>query len=123
MIVRTITLLLLLAWVCPLLADEENTPAATPAPGIFHRIIGVFHKSKDKDAEAKDKKLELTISFAPDPVKLSQGREIQVTLMLTNRTGKFVQLDFPTTQRFEVLLRNQAGENGDTMVGRTILLE
>jgi hypothetical protein len=110
MIVRIITLLLLMACVRPLLADEENTPAPTPTPGIFHRIIHIFHKDNGGDPKAKEKKLELTLDFTPQPVKLSAGKEIQVTLVLTNKTGKFVRLDFPTTQRFEVVLRNQAGK-------------
>ena len=106
MIVRLIALVLLLASVRPLFANEETTPQPTPTPGFFHRALNVFHKDKPK----ADKKLQLTLSYSPQPVKLSAGKEIQVTLVLTNGTGKFVQLSFPTTQRVEVLLRNEAGK-------------
>jgi len=109
MIVRIITFLILIACVRPLFADEENAPAATPPPSIFHRIIHVFHRDK-VDPKTKDKKLVLTMDFTPQPVKLTEGNKIQVTLLLTNKTGRFVQLDFPTTQRIEVLLHNQAGK-------------
>ena len=109
MTVRIAVFLLLISWALPLFANEENAAPPTPTPGIFHRIVNIFHKDKG-DARAKDKKLELALNFSPDPVKLSAGKEIQVTLVLTNRTGRFVQLDFPTTQRIEVLLRNQAGK-------------
>jgi hypothetical protein len=104
-------LLLLLACFHPLLADEETAPAPTPTPGFFHRIINVFHKDKAAEERAqKEKKLDLTLDFSPQPVKLSEGKEIQVTLVLTNRTGRFAQFTFPTTQRIEVLLRNHAGK-------------
>lgn len=110
MILRLTVLLLLMASARPLLADEENPQASpTPKPGIFHRIINVFHKDNG-DVPAKEKKLALSLDFAPQPVKLSDGKEIQVTLTLTNDTGRFVQLDFPTTQRVEVLLRNETGK-------------
>lgn len=111
MIVRHATLLLLLACVHPLFADEETAPSPTPTPGFFHRIINVFHKDKAaEEAAQKAKKLDLTLDFSPNPVKLSEGNEIQVTLVLTNKTGKFVQLTFPTSQRIEVLLRDHTGK-------------
>lgn len=117
MIARLSAFLLFFAFALPLLADEEAAPQPTPKPGFFHRIINVFHKDKapDKTSTPKkagkgEKKLLLTLDFSPQPVKLSQGREIRVTLVLTNKTDKLVQLTFPTTQRIEVLLRNEAGK-------------
>ena len=112
MSVRIIAFLMLLASIHPLFAEEESaTPTPTPRPGIFHRIVNVFHKDKPaKDAKGKDKKLELSLDYSPQPMKLSEGNKIQVTVRLTNKTGKFAQLDFPSTQRIEVLLRNQAGK-------------
>jgi hypothetical protein len=114
MIVRIVAFLLFIASIQPLLADEENPQSPTPRPGILHRMLNVFHKGKPAgkalDPKEKNKSLVLSLSFAPQPVKLSEGNKIQVMLQLTNGTGKFVQLDFPTTQRIEVLLRNQAGK-------------
>jgi len=81
-------------------------------PGFFQRIIHVFHK--DKPEQEKNRKtgrdLELTMVVSPQPLKLSETHEIQVTLRVTNNTSKVVQLDFPTTQRVEVLLRNPSGK-------------
>ena len=115
MIVRISALLLLLAFIQPLAANEETAaPQPTPTPGFFHRVVSavnIFHKDKPKAKAAKDeKKLELSLDYAPQPVKLAEGKELRVTLVLTNKTGKFVQLTFPTTQRIEVLLRNDAGK-------------
>jgi hypothetical protein len=112
MSVRIIAVLILLASVHPLLAEEDAaTPTPTPRPCILHRIVNVFHKDKAaEEARKKAKKLELTVEITPQPVKLSDGNKIQVTVRLTNKTDKFVQLEFPTTQRIEVLLRNPAGK-------------
>jgi len=113
MIFRFIAFFLLLAFTNPAFAEEESAPSPTPRPGIFHRMINVFHKEKkDKpdDEKKKSKTLDLTMELSPQPLKLSQSHEIQVTLRLTNNTGKLAQLDFPTTQRIEVLLRNETGK-------------
>jgi len=114
---RTLCILLLLSLTIPLFAEEENTQPDQPRPGMFQRMIHVFHKGKDKDASAdqeggkkKSKTLNLTMEVSPDPLKLSESHQIQVTLRLTNNTPKMVQLNFPTTQRIEVLLRNATGK-------------
>lgn len=113
MIFRTVALLLLLTLGNSLFAEEETSPAPTPKPGIVHRVINFFHKDKTKAAskETKDgKRLDLAMTISPQPLKLSDTHEISVTLTLTNNTDKLTQLDFPTTQRVEVLLRNEAGK-------------
>lgn len=115
---RTVVFLLLLTWTNAVFAEEESTPSATPRPGFFKRAINAvnpFHKDKgraqdDKKAKTRAKKLELTMEISPLPLKLSETHEIQVKLVLTNNSHKIVQLDFPSTQRIEVLLRNQTGK-------------
>ena len=42
--------------------------------------------------------------------KLGDTRQLTVTLRLENKGKRLVQLDFPTTQRIEVLVRNTAGK-------------
>jgi hypothetical protein len=46
----------------------------------------------------------------PIPLKLSEVRTCKVTLQLANRGRKLVQLDFPTSQRIEVLLKHADGK-------------
>lgn len=60
--------------------------------------------------EVNGKRLALSMEIAPAPVKLSEARTIQVTLRLANRSKKFAQLSFPTTQRIEVLVKNKQGK-------------
>jgi len=61
----------------------------------------------------KTHRLELNLRMDPSPVRLSETRRIDVTLLLSNRSSRFVQLEFPTTQRFEMLLHDA---NGKTLV-------
>lgn len=68
--------------------------------------------AKEKGAVQKALKsngLEMSLNLAPHPLSLSETRRIQVTLRLTNVSRRFVQLEFPTTQRIELLLRDKAG--------------
>ena len=58
----------------------------------------------------KTRGLELNLRLEPFPVSLSETRRIEAVLRLTNRSSRFVQLEFPTTQRFEMLLRDAAGK-------------
>lgn len=116
MMVRCIvTLSALLICATLALAEEENSQTESPHQGIFQRITHVFHKdranqpSQDHGKPKRDG-LELKITVSPDPLKLSEAHKIDVMLQLTNHSRKVAQLDFPTTQRFEVLLRTDSGK-------------
>ncbi len=56
------------------------------------------------------KNLIPTISIDPTPLKLSDVRTMKVTLQLANKGKKLAQLDFPTTQRIEVLVKDATGK-------------
>ena len=84
--------------------------AETEKPGMLSRVIGIFRSSEGQDVERRWKQLILTMKLAPLPVKLGETRQLQVTLQLTNRSKKFVQLEFPTTQRIEVLVKRTDGK-------------
>ncbi|MDD5350784.1 MAG: BsuPI-related putative proteinase inhibitor [Chthoniobacteraceae bacterium] len=88
------------------------------ARGVANRAVSWvpgFHSgsrsSKDLAAQKslKTRGLELTLRMEPFPVSLGETRRIEVSLRLTNVSKRFVQLEFPTTQRFELLLRDVAG--------------
>jgi hypothetical protein len=93
--------------------SEEGAPAEKK-PGIFSRVMNVFRGGSKADektsARINGKRLVLTMSIQPEPLKLSETRQMKVTLQLLNRSKKMVQLDFPTTQRIEVLLRKSDGK-------------
>ena len=92
----------------------EETPPATPKPGLMHHLLHPFggHSAapvpKTKDASLKG--LEVSLTIEPSTPKLADTRAIKVTVALANKGKKLVQLDFPTTQRIEVLVKNKAGK-------------
>mgnify|MGYP003694405019 CR=1 FL=1 len=45
----------------------------------------------------------------PEPVKLSEVRQLPVHVTLTNRGDRAVELSFPSEQRIEILLRDSTG--------------
>ena len=53
--------------------------------------------------------LALTVRLEPFPVVLSQTRRVEAWISLKNRSRRFVQLEFPTTQRFDASLRDEQG--------------
>jgi hypothetical protein len=110
--------------------EPAATPTPTPKPSLFHRLThplegtdvpkssgGKKGKDKGKDDAPVDKGpvvsmhgIELGLLVDPETVKVPDVRQIKVTLTLTNRAKKMQQLDFPTTQRIEVLLKNKDGK-------------
>ena len=89
-------------------AAEDPTPEKRP--GMFSRLLNVFRGSDGKSGQLKWKKLLLTMKLEPLPLKLGETRQLKVTLQLTNESKKFVQLEFPTTQRIEVLVKRPDGK-------------
>lgn len=57
----------------------------------------------------RTRNLALTLRLAPFPVKLSDTRRIEVSIRLKNISRHFIQLEFPTTQRFDVTVQDETG--------------
>ena len=76
-------------------------------------LLPFHHKSKtppDEEPSFGGKRATglghvVEMNSAPDPVKLAETRQINVTFILRNVTKKVVTLKFPTTQFIEILLR------------------
>lgn len=108
--------LLALAVLCSSPLRAEEVPAATPSPGVLKRAANFMWPFKKKSADAKAsapgntwRQLVPSITIAPEPLKLAEVRTFKVTLQLANKGRKLAQLDFPTTQRIEVLVKDKAG--------------
>lgn len=74
----------------------------------------VFHPfaSSEKIPQYKNPKIRglvLTVELPSEPVKLSEVRQLPVHILLTNRGDRAVELNFPSEQRIEILLRDAAG--------------
>jgi hypothetical protein len=88
---------------------SAQEPAATAEKrSWFNRFLHPFQSSNPapnyKDARLRGLVLELNVS--PEPVKLSEIRQLQVNLALKNVSKRALVLDFPSEQRFEIYLRN-----------------
>lgn len=95
----------------PALAAEE--PAAPEKKsGFMNRLLHPFGGGgKDKPEKGKRAaKLTPEMKLEPLPLKLSDTNRLKVTLTLSNRTKKLAQLEFPTAQRIEVLLKTTTGK-------------
>ena len=95
------------------LADQE----AGPTPGLMNRtldgtlrILHLKHTDHPRPPIEMHHRVELKLDLAPTPIKLSENREVKVTLSLFNRSKKFVHFDFPTSQRIEILVRDGSGK-------------
>jgi hypothetical protein len=92
-------------------AEEQE-----PAPGLAQKILKpwtLFRRSPEASpigTSTNWKQLTLTMELDPVPLKVPENRQVKVTLQLANKGKKLVQLEFPTTQRIEVLVRNSSGK-------------
>ena len=57
----------------------------------------------------RTRRLAMEMRLNPLPVKLSDSRHLDVRITLENRSKRFVQLEFPSTQRIELLI-NEDGK-------------
>jgi hypothetical protein len=90
----------------------QDASAPEKKPGLVHRLLHPFGGG-EPDSGKKSKahgKLDVLLRLEPLPLKLSQTNRLKVTLMLTNRTRKLASLEFPTSQRIEVLIKTSGGK-------------
>src|SRR6266567_7477242 len=95
------------------------TPVATATPittttlqkrGFIGRVFHPFSSSEvlPKYNDRKLRGLVLDLQVSPQPVRLSEIRQMEVKLTVTNMGSHVITLDFPTDQRIEVQLLNSA---------------
>lgn len=75
------------------------------------RVFHPFH-SGNKVPQYKNPKIRglvLAVELPPEPVRLSEVRQLPVRVTLTNRGERAVELNFPSAQRIEILLHDAAG--------------
>src|SRR2546423_4150948 len=96
-----------------------KTPVPTPTPittttlrkrGFIGRIFHPFSSSEvlPKYNDRKLRGLIVDLQVSPQPVRLSEVRQIEVKLTVTNMGSHMIPLDFPTDQRIEIQLVNSA---------------
>jgi Intracellular proteinase inhibitor len=91
-----------------LVLSQESSP---PKRGFLGRMLHPFGASQ-KIPEYRNPKLrglQISISLPPEPIRLAEVRQLPVTVRLTNRGDRTVELSFPTDQRIEIYLHDAAG--------------
>ncbi len=89
-----------------LLAQEPESSAAKRS--WMNRLLHPFKSERLPDYKKNPELQGLVVSLelSPQPVKLSEVRQLDVRLTLTNKAKRPIKLEFPNTQRFEIYLRN-----------------
>ena len=110
---RRILLLILMLFMAEGIFGQEAARAPTPARrrGWLSRILHPF--SPEVVPQYKDPRLRglaVDLQITPQTVKLSEVRQLAIKVTLTNLSKRPVALDFPTSQRIEIYLKNSAGE-------------
>jgi hypothetical protein len=85
-------------------------PAPTPEKRSWLSRLNPFGRS-EKLPEYNDPTLRgllVTVELSPQPIKLSEVRQMDVKVRITNKAKKPVTLEFPNAQRFEIMLKNAA---------------
>ena len=106
-----LALLLVLMAQSSALAQDEQAPARPEKRSVFSRMLHPF-RTNEQLPEYKDAHLNglaLSVEVSPQPVKLSEVRQMDVRVTLTNLGRRPVPLEFPDSQRFEIRLRTSAG--------------
>jgi len=67
-------------------------------------------KEQKQSAPVNYKALTVNVRVEPPAPKLGEHRQVAVIIRLTNKSKRLVQLNFPTTQRIDVTLKNKAGK-------------
>jgi hypothetical protein len=102
-------------------ATLTSSPSLTGQPGLeptpgrrgwLGRMLHPFSSAPAPPPQYNDPKvrgLALLLQVSPQTVKLSEVRQLEVKVRLTNQSKKAIELNFPNDQRIEIYLMNSAG--------------
>jgi hypothetical protein len=93
----------------------KHAPAATATPRVFPlkrwmRALGIDKSPTAGMKSTGFKGLEIGLKVDPAQVAVGETKQLKATVTLINRGKKIAQLDFPTSQRIEVLVKNGEGK-------------
>jgi hypothetical protein len=105
-----VRLLLVCAMGTSALAQETEATPRAEKRSWFSRFNPFASDPLPEYKDAQLRGLMLSLQLSPQPIRLSETRQMPVTITLTNKAKRPVTLEFPTAQRFEIYLRNSAGK-------------
>jgi hypothetical protein len=99
--------LLLLAASASAFAQDAERSATPEKRSWFSRL---FRRTEEL-SQYKDPRLNglvLSVELSPQPIRLSELRQMDVHVTISNKARRPITLEFPDAQRFEIYLRNSA---------------
>lgn len=103
----TVPLLLVLALSSGAFAEDNEPAGAAQKRSWFGRMLHPFSSEHLPEYDNSNLNgLVVTLELSPKPIKLSEVRQMDVKLTLTNKSKRPITLEFPDEQRIEILLRN-----------------
>jgi len=93
----------------------KRAPTTPATPRVFPlrrwlRALGIDKSPTAGFATTGFKGLEISLKLDPPQVAVGETKQLKATVTLLNRGKKIAQLDFPTSQRIEVLVKNSDGK-------------
>lgn len=88
-------------------AEPSSTPTLMDKTLV---LLHLKHRPRPHGQGQLHDGMELQMNITPDPINLNADREVKATVDIYNRTKKFINLDFPTSQRIEVLVKDATGK-------------
>ena len=93
-------------------APAAPSPSVPAKHSLFSRVLHPFSsggtEAPPKYKDPKLRGLTLVLQVSPQPVKLSEVRQLEIKATLTNKGKKDVELSFGTDQRIEIYVMNSA---------------
>jgi hypothetical protein len=113
--IRSVVFLVLVLVTAARAFAQEPAAAVAPTPakrGWISRLLHPFSSSAPSIPNYKDPKLRgltLELQVSPQPVKLSEIRQLEIKAVLASKAKTAIALDFPTDQRIEIYLMTTEG--------------
>jgi hypothetical protein len=86
--------------------ETQSSPTRSWMSRMMHPFSSSHTTPQYKDPRIRG--LELQIELSPQPLKLSETRQMEVKVTVTNRGKRAVVLDFPTDQRSVIFVKYSA---------------
>lgn len=92
----------------PLLAQEDGATPTEQKRSWWSRLNPFHSERLPQYNDARLRGLVLDLHLSPQPIKLSEVRQLEVRLTLMNKARHGINLEFPNEERIEIFLRNSA---------------
>lgn len=94
--------------VCFVSCAREEPPATEPRPGFLSRV-NPFSGSDGEKVDPAIRDLQAGVQTEPETMRLAEVRRLGVKFEVTNKGRDRPRLTFPSSQRYDAVLRDENG--------------